>query len=263
MCLILLALGQSEQFPLFVAANRDEFYQRPTTRMAWWEDEPDVLGGKDLLAGGSWMGVHRSGRMAMITNYRQIGTDVVGRPSRGQLVRDFLVSGIEEDAFLERLQAEGQAYNGFNLLFGTPASLWYYSNRGGTHGPLEPGIYGLSNHLLNTPWPKVRNGMALLETAFSEDLNAGPDGTDPGVLLEQRLFAYLDDGSQAADDQLPSTGLPLERERVMSAACIISPDYGTRTSTVLSVDQSGVFKVRERGKVPANGDILFTFQSEV
>ncbi len=157
MCLIVFAWRQHPDFPLIVAANRDEFYERPTLAADFWADHPEVLGGRDLKEMGTWLGITRKGRFAALTNYRDPLHVRADAPSRGWLVRDFLTGERGAEDYLARLRDRGAAYNGFSLILGDAAGLYYYSNRG-EEGPaaLAPGVYGLSNHLLDTPWPKVR-----------------------------------------------------------------------------------------------------------
>jgi uncharacterized protein with NRDE domain len=249
MCLILIAWKVKAEYPLILAANRDEFYHRPTAAMHWWGTHPDVLAGKDLQAGGTWMGMSKTGRFAAITNYRQFPLTQQYSTSRGSVVKEFLTTNVKPTEYLEKLQAEGQEYEGFNLLFGTPAELYYYSNRGGAQGSLTPGVYGLSNHLLNTPWPKVERGKQLLK----EQLSAS--ATD----LDQYL-QWLGDTSMASDQQLPDTGIGLEKERWLSPMFIQSEGYGTRCSTVVCINNAQKFSVIEKGHQPSTYN-RFEFQA--
>lgn len=227
MCLILVAWRVHPEYPLVVAANRDEHYRRPTAAAAFWPDHPQVLAGRDLEAGGTWMGVTRQGRFAALTNFRDPARHQPQAPSRGRLVADFLTGGQSIDAYLDSLDAS--ACNGFNLLLGDGERLLAFSNVSNERHELEPGIYGLSNALLDTPWPKVGAGKTALEAA----LNALPD--------EHRLWALLRDDRTHPDDALPATGVPLEWERLLSAAFVLSPDYGTRSSTIVTA--SGGHKI--------------------
>ncbi len=221
MCLILVAWRNHPEYPLVVAANRDEFYKRPTAPAAFWPDHPQLLAGRDLAAGGAWMGVTRQGRFAALTNFRDPVRHQPQAPSRGRLVADFLTGDQAIDAYLDGLDAS--ACNGFNLLLGDGERLVAFSNVSNERHELKPGIYGLSNALLDTPWPKVGAGKTALEAA----LDALPD--------EQRLWALLRDDRTHPDDALPATGVPLEWERLLSAAFVRGADYGTRSSTVLIV----------------------------
>ncbi|BBA69335.1 NRDE family protein [Geobacter sulfurreducens] len=236
MCLILFALDAHPRYRLVLAANRDEFYARPTAPAAFWDDSPRVLAGRDLTAGGTWCGVTRDGRIAAVTNYRDPGAHRVGARSRGELVAGFLGGDEAPARWLEHLQRNGHDYNGFNLIFGDGNGLHYHSNRGAAASPLSPGIHGLSNHLLDTPWPKVARGKddlaRLLATADE------PTADD--------LFAILADRTPAPDHLLPDTGVSLDWERLLSPLFITSPTYGTRSSTVILVDRSGQCTFVER-----------------
>jgi uncharacterized protein with NRDE domain len=222
-CLILVAWRVHPKYGLVVAANRDEFHARPTASAGFWRDAPRVLAGRDLEGGGTWLGITTDGRFAALTNYRDPSRVLAAAPSRGDLVRRFLAGADSPQTFRVWLEEVGARYNGFNLLFGDGQALQAYSNCGGWAGELEPGIYGLSNHLLDTPWPKVAQGKSELARA----LQALPDD---GPLME-----LLRDDRIAPDDRLPRTGVSLEWERLLSAAFIRSPTYGTRSSTVLLI----------------------------
>jgi len=227
MCLILVAWRVHPDYPLVVAANRDEFFARPTAVAAFWKDAPQVLAGRDLEAGGTWMGITRDGRFAALTNFRDPGQMRKDAPSRGKLVADFLSGSDTPQAYLDRIAGYGRRCNGYNLLVGDGASLWWASNMGGDPRKLEPGVYGVSNHLLDTPWPKVGAG----KTALAVAIDRLPD--------DQALFELLRDEGIHPDDTLPQTGVPLEWERLLSSAFVKSPGYGTRGSTLLWVDREG------------------------
>lgn len=223
MCLILVAWQSHADLPLVVAANRDEFFARRSASADFWADRPQILAGRDLEAGGSWLGLTRSGRFAALTNYRDPGRHKPQAPSRGKLVADFLAGNTAIDRWLDALQPSATDYNGFNLLLGDGRQLVAFSNVSMERHPLAPGIYGLSNHLLDTPWPKVGAG----KTALAAALAALPD--------ETALFRLLRDDTRHPDAILPATGVSLEWERLLSAAFIRSPDYGTRCSTLVKV----------------------------
>jgi uncharacterized protein with NRDE domain len=227
MCLILVAWRVHPGYPLVVAANRDEFFRRPTAAAAFWKDAPQILAGRDLEAGGTWMGVTRNGRFAALTNFRDPAQNRSGAPSRGSLVADFLAGDEAPHAYLQRVAAHGSRCNGYNLLVGDGNTLWWASNMGGEPRQLEPGVYGVSNHLLDTPWPKVGAG----KTALADALDRLPD--------DQALFTLLQDDDIHPDEHLPQTGVPLDWERLLSSAFVKSPDYGTRGSTVLCIGQDG------------------------
>jgi len=227
MCLILLAWHAHPDFPLVVVANRDEFFARPSAPADFWPDRPDILAGRDLQGGGTWLGVSRSGRFAGLTNYRDPTRQRQGTPSRGKLVGDFLDGDMSGAEYRQELERTGAAYNGYNLLFSDGETLHYHSNQGDGAGPLPPSVYGLSNHLLDTPWPKVAQGKSSLAAALSRL----PD--DIGLLQLLRNDAIAD------DSRLPRTGVSLEWERLLSAAFVRSPAYGTRSSTVILMRKDG------------------------
>lgn len=233
MCLILVAWQAHPDYPLVVAANRDEFFARPAAPAAWWPDAPDVFAGRDLEAGGTWLGLTRKGRFAGLTNFRDPGRNRAGTPSRGALVADFLGSGESTAAALTRLQHEGHRYNAFNLFVSDGDTLGIYESESGNAHLLEPGVHALSNHLLDTPWPKVRAGKARLFRA----LQALPDDTP--------LIELLRDDRPAPDAELPRTGVSLAWERMLSSAFIRAPGYGTRCSTVIRRDRHGWTHIQE------------------
>jgi len=238
MCLILLAWRSHPNYPLVVAANRDEFFSRRTAAADFWEDAPEILAGRDLEAGGSWLGITRQGRFAALTNFRDPERVLQGAPSRGDLVSRYLRGGEPPQAFLQALAPVATNYSGFNLVFGDHESIWYFSNCGEGAGQLAAGIYGLSNHLLDTPWPKVARGKSALRTA----LLALPD--------DRPLFDLLRDDRLAPDEALPRTGISLEWERLLSAAFISTEGYGTRSATVLLMNASGNVRFVEQGFRP-------------
>ncbi len=239
MCTLLLSYRQHEQFPLLIAANRDEFHQRPTRSLHWWEDKPHILGGRDEQEGGTWFGITRHGRLAALTNFR-IFPLLDSAPSRGELVSRFLDGSQEPQEFYTWLQQHGQAYNGFNMLFGSADHLWFYSNRGGFEGPLPPGLHGLSNASLNEAWPKVVDSRRHFADLFSR----------PETLSEEEVFEALGKRQQYADHLLPDTGVGLEKERGLSALFIDLPGYGTRCSWYLKVSHRGEVELSERTYLP-------------
>lgn len=247
MCLILFAYQVHPEYKLVMAANRDEFYERPTARANWWSENPDLLAGKDLQAGGTWLGMNKSGRFAALTNYREPGKVIPDAPSRGALATDFLTQEEAPAAYFDALYAQGHAYNGFNLLAGNADQLWHYSNRAGRPALLMPGIYGLSNHLLNTPWPKIRRGRDQLTQVLKSAFSA------------EDLFGLLRDKQVAPVQQLPDTGLSLEWEETLSAMFIESPTYGTRVSSVLMIDHQNQVFFEERAYMPEGAPAVFQF----
>lgn len=226
MCLILLAYQVHPEYPLIVAANRDEFHHRPTQPAQWWPEAPQLLAGKDLQADGTWMGISKTGRFAAITNVREPHVTTTASCSRGLLPRRYLEEDLEDQQFARILQQTKNQYHGYNLLFGTSERLFYFSNRQARWQPLTPGIYGLSNAQLNTPWPKVETGKFLLEDHIAK-VN----------LHTESLLDILATKTIASDDCLPSTGVSLEWERRLSAIHITGPDYGTRSSTALTIER--------------------------
>lgn len=226
MCLLLIALKTHPAYKLILLANRDEYYNRPTSPAAFWDGAPFLLAGKDLQGGGTWLGITRNGRIAAITNYRDPASVKKNAPSRGTLVSNFLVGQESTGGYLERVKREADRFNGFNLIIGDKDQLYWYSNRSLGMHPLSAGIHGLSNHLLNTPWPKVGKSKDALAHLLSEQ-------EDPSL---EELFRILTDHTIADDEHLPDTGVSLEWERILSPIFIVSPTYGTRSSTVLLID---------------------------
>jgi uncharacterized protein with NRDE domain len=242
MCLIAIAWQAHPDYPLVVAANRDEWRDRPAEPAGWWHDHPDILAGRDLQAGGTWMGITRAGRFAAVTNFRDPSERRSTALSRGTLVTEFLLGGDTPAEFLSTLARRSARYNGFNLLVSDGPSLFYFGSREGEVRSVEPGVHALSNHLLDEPWPKVRRARAAMHEALG-------DGDDP-------LFAMLSDTSPGADDELPDTGVGLEKERMLSPALITGETYGTRASTVLRRSGASVrFEERTRD---ASGAVIGT-----
>ncbi|AUL99839.1 NRDE family protein [Pseudothauera hydrothermalis] len=233
MCLIVLAWRAHHDYPLVVAANRDEFLARPASAAHWWPDAPEILAGRDLEGGGTWLGVSRNGRFAALTNFRDPALRREGAPSRGLLVRDCLKTRDDAAQTLAGIAARSAHYAAFNLLVSDGEQLGLYASTTGEVRLLTPGIYGLSNHLLDTPWPKVR----LARERFAAALGDEPD--------EAAILALLRDREHAADEHLPHTGVGLEWERWLSPAFIRAPGYGTRCSTFLAVRRDGQVRLRE------------------
>ena len=244
MCLILFSYDHHPRYRLVLAANRDEFYSRPTEPMAFWKGAPHILGGRDLQCGGTWMGVTRNGRIAAITNFRDPASLKKDAPSRGLLVSDFLAGTDSPAQYLERLQSEGHLYNGFNLIAGDRNGLFYYSNRSKGIKRIGSGIFGLSNHLLDTPWPKVEKGKRRLRRLLEMENSPDPES----------IFDILADRTRPADNRLPETGVGIEWERVLSPLFISSPNYGTRCATVILWDRTGKIDIRERTFEPGKED---------
>jgi uncharacterized protein with NRDE domain len=226
MCLIILSYKVHDRYPLILAANRDEFYERPSAPVSLWEDALGVIAGKDLQRGGTWLGIRKTGNLAMLTNYREPTPFGRNAPSRGWLVKDFLVGNDDPESYIETMTAKKDQYNGFSMIIGDMNRLFYFSNRGGMC-ELSPGLYGLSNRVLDTPWPKTERGKKAIES-----LLASKD--DP---LPEEIFAILKDRSKPEDSELPDTGVGLEWERILSSIFITSPIYGTRSSSVIMIDR--------------------------
>ncbi len=243
MCLVLVAWRAHPRYPLVVAANRDELHARPTAALASWADHPDIVAGRDLEAGGTWLGVERRWRFAAVTNYRDPLAGVAGARSRGALVADFLAGGGSAGEAIRTVHADGARYNGFNLVLADAREAWWYCNRGGPPAPVPRGVHGISNGLLDEPWPKLAEGRDELAAAL-----AGGAEPDPDALL-----ALLADRAIPPDEALPDTGVGIERERVLGARFILDPTYGTRSSTVLTVRDDGAARILERTFDAAGG----------
>lgn len=256
MCLIVFGWQVHDEYSLVVAANRDEWRERPTARLHWWNDDAarkdseysqevhceysrdetqtGILAGRDLKDGGTWMGVTASGRFAALTNFRDPLSVKPGAPSRGQLVREFLEGTEPAREYSQHLATHMSHYNGFNLLVGDGRELWWLSNRGGEPQLVMPGVHGLSNGLLDEPWPKVVRAKDRLSTAMKTSGD------------EELLWSLLADDAAAPDDQLPDTGVGLDWERRLSSALIRGDHYGTRSSAVLRMKPDGSFRFSER-----------------
>ncbi len=265
MCLLVIAWQSHSRYRLVVAANRDEFHERPTAPMAKWPPPNDILAGRDLRANGTWLALDRRRRFGVITNFRDLQRPQPDAPSRGALIPSYLGGSAGADEFLAAIAPQAQAYSGFNLLLADAESLWYACNRADPAGTpatrperspirpeqppatgsqavnplwrsLPPGVYGLSNQFLDTPWPKLRRVRNRFETWLGEATASAED-----------LFAMLEDRTTVdRDEDLPRTGLTPEWERILSAPFVLHPDYGTRSSTVLLLEHSGAFTLIER-----------------
>lgn len=240
MCLIGFATGASARFPLVLAANRDEFQDRPAAPARFWPDRPEILAGRDGIAGGTWLGVGLRGRVAAVTNFREGRRPEPGQRSRGELVAGFLDGDLDAAAFARRVHRDGDAYAGFSLVLADPAGCWFVSNRDGKPLPVAPGVHGLSNHLLDTPWPKV--------TRIREALHVALAGGAPDTAA---LFHVLGDTARPPDHALPDTGVGAELERQLSPPFVTGDTYGTRCATVVCIDAEGRVHFRERSFGPA------------
>ena len=234
MCLIALAWKVDPRFNLVVAANRDEWRERPAKPLHWWEDHPRILAGRDLKAGGTWMGITQGGRFAAVTNFRDPSDKRSTAISRGTLVADFLLANENAETFLFRLAARADLFNGFNLVLFDGERLMYFGSHEAVPRPVEPGVHGLSNHLLDEPWPKVVRARRAMQAALAE---ADPVPT---------LFDLLADARGAEDYELPDTGVGLAWERRLAPPLITGADYGSRASTVATITAAGDVTFEER-----------------
>jgi uncharacterized protein with NRDE domain len=255
MCLILIAYRASARYPLVIAANRDEAYARPALPADRWTDSPAVYGGRDLQAGGAWLAMSVHGRYAALTNFRQGGSRDPALRSRGELVASYVRGRIPPLDYLREVQSRGALYNGFSMLAGDFRDLCFYSNRGNGIARVAPGVHGLSNHLLDEPWPKVVNGRTFLAAWLTLD----------EARLAAKLHEYLGDRTIAPDHLLPSTGVDAGRERELSAAFVAGEHYGTRASSVVIVRQDGTVYFGERsfgpyGRLLQDRELRFTLE---
>ena len=251
MCLLVLALRTHPRLPVIVAGNRDEFHARPTQSAHWWPDKRNILGGRDLQAGGTWLAVHRDGRFAAVTNYRDARREKAGLRSRGDLVTGFLDADTGAIEYLESIDFD--AYGGFNLVVSEGRSAGYLSNRGAGLRELPPGIYGLSNATLDDPWSKVTRTKARLAALIDAD-----------EVNETRLMRMLDDRDKASADEVETNGLSFSMAHTLTAPFIVHPEYGTRCSTVITVDDAGSVHFLERRFHPdgrPSGESKYAFES--
>ncbi|UCF31722.1 MAG: NRDE family protein [bacterium] len=236
MCNIVFAYGAQPGYRLILAGNRDEFYDRPTEPAGFWPEHPRLLAGRDVRYGGTWLGITLEGRFGAVTNFRDPGSQRDHLLSRGLMLTDYLLGVKDPETFLADLDRAGDRYNGFNVLLDDSSGLFYYSNRNRRWRELDKGIYGLSNHLLDTPWPKVMRIKALFRDILDRE-------THPSV---DSLMTVLADRVRPADQTLPDTGVGVDWERVLSPVFITSPNYGTRSSTVLTIRDTGEVRFTER-----------------
>ena len=241
MCLILIAWRAHPGYPLIVAANRDEFYARPTLPARRWPGDSGMIAGQDLEAGGSWMGVDAAGRFAAVTNFRELEQGPAGARSRGELVTDYLLGDVPAERHLTSLTERGSQYRGYNLLLSDNGELFCASNRGAPIHRLPPGVHGVSNGPLDSGWPKVKRGRQLLAKAI--------DSAEPGT---EQLFELLRDQTWPAEETLPDTGIGLEWERLLGTIAIDGTlegqGYGTRSASVLMLDAQGRGQFTERSR---------------
>lgn len=246
MCIVLGIWNDHPDYPLILIANRDEFHDRPTRPASWWGDESKMFGGRDLRAGGSWLGIHKDGKLAAVTSFRDVRSFTGSEQrSRGLVVRDFLSSSRGTEGFFEELASQGGKYDGFNLLAGdVREGLLCWSNRDTTLNRIESGCFGLSNRFFETPWPKVEKGKRLLQEA------AAQGRAESEADLVEALFEILKDGEQPQGVELPDTGVGPEKERLLSSIFIQSPEYGTRCSTVILLRPDNQLLFCERSYSP-------------
>jgi uncharacterized protein with NRDE domain len=240
MCLILVAYRTLADYPLMVAANRDEFHARPTAPAAFWDEHPDIFAGRDLQAGGTWMGVSRDGRFAAITNYRDPQATAPAPRTRGELTANYLAGNQPAETYLRSIARCANEYAGFNLLLGEAGELWYFSNSTADDAPrkLDPGLYGLSNARLDTPWPKVLLG----KQALQNQIHSAPS--------HQRLASVVSSRELASPERLRAQGLEGEMDQMLSAQFIVNPTYGTRATTTLWQEADGTLQLREMNFSP-------------
>lgn len=247
MCLITFAFKKHAEYPLILVANRDEFYGRETQAAKEWHEEgyPNIIAGKDLRAGGTWMGINKNGRWAALTNYRDIDNIKENAPSRGDLVLNFLKSDGKPEDYLTELDKISYQFNGFNLLIGDSKTIHYYSNYGKKIVNVNQGFHGLSNAHLNTPWKKTSDVTQRLKSLVEDD-----------VIEPNSFFEIMSDETKADEKTLPQTGLPLKMEKAISSIFINTPDYGTRCTTILLQNKDGDYTYIERRFKPGSKEII-------
>jgi uncharacterized protein with NRDE domain len=256
MCLVAFAYRSDPRYDLVLIANRDEYFNRPAEPAHFWpsksaEEKPKVLAGKDLTGGGTWMGVSQDGRFALLTNYRDPVRFRANAKSRGLLVSDFLQTSVSAQEYLMWVRERAESFNDFNLLAGSPEGIFYLSSKTSEVRSIEPGLYGMSNHLFETPWPKVVRARAGLQNALKE--------TDEKI-IQSKLFETLSDSTIAMDQELPDTGVGVEKERALSSIFITMPGYGTRCSTLLLMKSNGEISFSERTYSSDPGQIQNTVE---
>jgi uncharacterized protein with NRDE domain len=247
MCLLVFAWKTNPDYPMLFAGNRDELHVRPALPAGFWEETPQLIGGRDLQAGGTWLGVTTCGRFAVVTNYRVGLNPKKAARSRGDLTAEFLRGQAPAEIYINEIAGRAGEYGAFSLIVGDRRSLWYLSNHGRPQ-PREvtPGIHGLSNHLLDTPWPKVTQSVARLALLLEQHATS-----------DENLFALLADRTPAPEAQLPETGIGREHERQVSPVFVVNPVYGTRCSSVICLHADGHIRFMER-RFDADGDALET-----
>ena len=235
MCLIFLSFNQHQKYPFIALANRDEFYDRPAKPIHHWQGQEEIIGGKDIEGGGTWLGITTTGQFAMLTNYRDMANIKAKAPTRGKLVSNFLIARADPATYLQALNATRATYNGFNIILGSFDDPWYYSNQNNRIYRLGSGIYGLSNALLDTPWPKLIEGKADFTAVLAKK-----------DFKDDDLFELMTNRKMAEDHQLPETGIGYEKEKQLSSRFILMRGYGTRNTTLVKVDRDGNGSISEK-----------------
>jgi uncharacterized protein with NRDE domain len=250
-CLLVIAIDAHPRLPLIVAGNRDEFHARPTQEAHWWPDHPDIVGGRDLQAGGTWLAMSRSGRFAAVTNYRDAKHETDDLRSRGHLITDFLTGEMASLDYLDSI--DGSQYAGFNLLVADGTDAAYLSNRGAAMRNLAPGVYGLSNATLDDAWTKVTRSRSRLQALIADD-----------AVDEMNLFHLLSDREKGSADEVEANDLSFSTAFALTAPFIVLPEYGTRCSTILTRDREGEVRFVERRfdeQGRTSGESGFSFES--
>ena len=260
MCLAIIASNVLTNWPLIVVANRDELHSRPTLAAGPWSDVKGVLGGRDLSAGGTWLGFTTSGRFALLTNYREPGQHDLQAPSRGHLTDGFLRGEQTPQTYAVELLRRAQDYNGFNLMLGDSSGLWYCSNRSDISvQQVRDGVVGISNASLNTPWPKLTR----TQQAISHQLAQVGQSQTPSA---ERLFEVMQDTRSASLDELPDTGIGPERERLLGSPFIKNERYGTRCTTLIMQRSDGMVLFHEKrydADGMENGESIWTIDTKI
>lgn len=246
MCTLFFAHKAHPKYRFILIGNRDEFLNRPTQTAHHWTEKPAIFGGKDMQAGGTWLALHQNGRFSTLTNYRDPQNIRKDAPSRGDLVVNFLENDTLPVDYMKSLQTTAHLYNGYNLLTYTKGELAYFSNVENEVKNLSAGIYAVSNHLLDTPWPKVAENKAL----FAELIQQNDD------FPIDKAFSLLQNRATFPEERLPKTGVPPEWEKMLSALFIVSPNYGTRVSTIVLEDEVGNWYMEERTYHIENDEIV-------
>lgn len=234
MCIITIAYKVNAEQPLLVVANRDEFYDRPAAQASYWQENQDVFGGRDLEKMGSWLAIHKNGRFAAVTNYRDFTMRLDGDKSRGFIVNDFLLGDAESEAFLNDIKKEGSLYGPMNVIVYDGEKMLHYNNVTNIIQEMAPGIHAVSNATLNTPWPKLERMKSLVSNAITQDKE----------LLE--MLEIGQDTEKPVDERLPSTGISIEMERELSSIFVLREGYGTRCTTIVAQQADGTIEFIEQ-----------------